>query len=93
MLRPEHVRRLIDLAKSRFGIEVDHDDDIPEGDVYFLFNGGLVSNHDELLKPFQGQKSCTYILCRNTASSERFQRVKDVIWGDGPLDGFLLVVS
>ena len=38
-LRAEQLRRLIDLVRSRFGAEV-AEDEIPKGDLYFLFDGG-----------------------------------------------------
>ena len=41
-LQDESFKRLAELARSRFGVEVG--DDIPEGDLYFLFDGGKLGN-------------------------------------------------
>ena len=73
LLRSEPMSRLIELAKGRLGTEVDPEN-IPEGDVYFLF-GGRPGNQAELLKPFQGQTSVNkYLLCRDPGSlSQRLQ--------------------
>ena len=38
-LRADQLRRPIDIARSRFGNEV-AGDEIPKGDLYFLFDGG-----------------------------------------------------
>ena len=56
-LRLDNYKRLIELARGRFGTEVG--DDIPEGDLYFVLDGGKAGNTTALLKPFckQGQDS------------------------------------
>ena len=38
-LRAEQLRRLVDIARSRFGDEVANDE-LPKGDLYFMFDGG-----------------------------------------------------
>ena len=53
-LRAELVRRLLDLAKSRFGSQ--EGGGVPEGDLYFLFDGGKSGNQAELLKPFHSKQ-------------------------------------
>jgi len=70
------MRRLLDFAKNRVEVEPD---DIPEGDLYFLFDGGRAGNQAELLKPFQGQQKSvkTFLLWRDEDSlTQRLQRVK-----------------
>ena len=76
-LRAELVRRLLDLAKSRFGSQ--EGDGVPEGDLYFLFDGGKSGNQAELLKPFQSKQKTvkTFLLWRDEDSvTQRLQRVK-----------------
>ena len=51
-LRYESLKRLIELARSRFGVEVE--DDIPEGDLYYEFDCGNVGNQTGLSNPFSG---------------------------------------
>jgi len=67
-LRYEPFKRLIELARGRFGPEVG--DDIPDGDLYFLFDGGKMGNQVELLKPFSGKPKSvkTFILWRDEDS-------------------------
>ncbi|MFM7986733.1 MAG: hypothetical protein ACKPKO_46205, partial [Candidatus Fonsibacter sp.] len=56
---------MIELAKSRFGVEVG--DDIPEGDLYFVFDSGKMGNQVELLTPFTGKPKSvkTFVLWRD----------------------------
>lgn len=73
-LRSEPMRRLLDVALNRFG-----PDEIPEGDLYFLFDGGRSGNQGDLLKPFHGKPKSvkTFLLWRDEASlMQRLQRVK-----------------
>ena len=76
-LRVELVRRLLDIAKSRFGSQ--EGDGVPEGDLYFLFDGGKSGNQADLLKPFQSKQKTvkTFLLWRDEDSvTQRLQRVK-----------------
>ena len=79
-LRYESLKRLIELARSRFGAVVG--DDIPEGDLYFLFDGGKIGNQVELLKPFAGKPKSvkTFVLWRDEDSlMQRQLRVRGSI--------------
>ena len=76
-LRMDNYRRLIELARARFGAEVG--DDIPGGDLYFLLDGGKTGNQQELLKPFTGKQKTVkhFTLWRDEDSlTQRYQRVK-----------------
>ena len=76
-LRTEQLRRLIDLARGRFGAEV-AEDEIPKGDLYVLFAGGRLGNTSELLKPFQSMTKTvkTFQLWKDEASlMNRHKRV------------------
>jgi hypothetical protein len=80
-LRAEQLRRLVDLARSRFGAEV-ADDEIPKGDLYFMFDGGRPGNTNELLKPFQSMTKTvkTFHLWKDEASlTNRYKRNKGTI--------------
>ena len=52
-LRYASFKRLIELARSRFGVEVGGRH--PGGRLVLLFDGGKMGNQVELLKPFRGQ--------------------------------------
>ena len=77
-LRIENCKRLIELARGRFGQEVG-DDDLPEGDLYFVLDGGKSGNTAELLKPFANKAKTvrTFTLWRDEDSmTQRLSRVK-----------------
>ena len=73
-LRYESLKRLIELARSRFGA-VAGDDNIPEGDLYFLFDGGKIGNQVDLLKSFAGKPKSvkTFVLWRDEDSLRQRQ--------------------
>ena len=77
-LRAEQVRRLVELTRGRFGTSEVAADEIPMGDLYFLFDGGRAGNQNELLKPFAGKPKSvkTFMLWRDEDSlTQRLQRV------------------
>ena len=76
-LRLDNYKRLIELARGRFGTEVG--DDIPEGDLYFVLDGGKAGNTTDLLKPFASKAKTvrTFTLWRDEDSmTQRLARVK-----------------
>ena len=80
-LRSEPLRRLVELARSRVGPTEVTDEELPEGDIYFLFDGGKFGNQGELLKPFAGKpKSVKSLLLWRDEDSyhARYQRVRGV---------------
>jgi len=52
-LRASQLHELVTAARTRFGAEVP-DNELPPGDLYFLFDGGKVSNQKALMRPFAG---------------------------------------
>ena len=76
-LRMDNYKRLIELARGRFGEAVG--DDIPDGDLYFVMDGGKTGNQQDLLKPFASKPKSVKIftLWRDEDSMiQRLQRVK-----------------
>ena len=76
-LRMDNFRRLIELARARFGADVG--DDIPGGDLYFLLDGGKTGNQQDFLKPFTAKQKTVkhFTLWRDEDSlTQRYQRVK-----------------
>jgi hypothetical protein len=73
----DNYKRLIELARGRFGEAVG--DDIPDGDLYFVMDGGKTGNQQDLLKPFASKPKSVKIftLWRDEDSMiQRLQRVK-----------------
>jgi len=92
-LRLDNYKRLIELARGRFGTEVG--DDIPEGDLYFVLDGGKAGNTTDLLKPFASKAKTvrTFTLWRDEDSmTQRLARVKGGI-GTYRQGETLLIVS
>jgi len=76
-LRMDNYKRLIELARGRFGETVG--DDILDGDLYFVMDGGKTGNQQELLKPFASKLKSVklFTLWRDEDSmTQRLQRVK-----------------
>ena len=92
-LRAEPLRRLVEIARSRLGADV-QDDELPDGDLYFLFDGGRSGNHSELLKPFTGKPKSvkTFMLWRDEDSlTQRLSRVKGGITAYQQHESLLIV--
>ena len=76
-LRLGKYKRLIKLAQGRFGTVVG--DDIPEGDLYFVLDGGTTGNIIDLLKPFASKAKTvrSFTLWRDEDNmTQRLARVK-----------------
>ena len=73
----DNYKRLIELARGRFGEAVG--DDIPDGDLYFLMDGGKNGNQQDLSKPFASKPKSVkvFTLWRDEDSmTQRLQRVR-----------------
>ena len=92
-LRLDNYKRLIELARDRFGTEVG--DEILVGDWYFVLDGGKSGNNVELLKPFVSKAVTlrSFTLWRDKDSmTQRLARVEGGI-GTYRQGGALLIVS
>jgi hypothetical protein len=92
-LRVEPYRRLIDLALGRCP-EMTDAGEIPDGDLYMLFDAGKSGNLGELLRPFAGKlKSVkSFVLWRDEDSYQaRHRRVRGI--GSCQLQEGLHIVS
>ena len=92
-LRLDNYKRLIELARDRFGTELG--DEILVGDWYFVLDGGKSGNNVELLKPFVSKAVTlrSFTLWRDKDSmTQRLARVEGGI-GTYRQGGALLIVS
>ena len=69
-LRGEHLKRLLEIARSRFPVEEVDNNEIPEGDLYFLFDASRPGNQAAILKPFYGMSKTvkTFMLWKDEES-------------------------
>jgi len=80
-LRTDNYKHLIALARGRFGQAVG--DDIPEGDLYFLKDGGKTGNQQDLMRPFASKVKPTIIFTMRRDEESLTQRLQPVEGGVG----------